>query len=399
MLNYQATKQEWETSTKRKSKPLHALQGRPDFSSGTSADLIGTMNEIQSQLIGSTSIEALFGTIVGTVSELTGFDRVMVYRFDECKCGAVVAEYVNPLVSEDLFIGLHFPSSDLPPRTRHLYKADRVQILRHRTSDTASLIYQSPDTVTALDLTGSYLRDVSPDQVKFFSDINVSSAMTISLVVEDDLWGLITCHSYGSTIVEVSPPLREACRNIGQCASSQVERLLFAERLEARILLATGLSRKSPAAFITSSSSSLLQIFAATFGMLVMNDQVRAVGRLESYQEALVLVKYFRTRGVTSVIASQKINADFPDLLYPPGFTLIAGLLVVPLSNSGSDFLVVFRKEQLMEIHWAGNTEERFELIGGGNAEPNASFHRWVEHVTDTSREWTAWQCKSSVIV
>jgi light-regulated signal transduction histidine kinase (bacteriophytochrome) len=75
------------------------------------------MNEIQSQLISSASIEALFGTIVGTVSELTGFDRVMLYRFDECKCGAVVAEYVNPLVSEDLFIGLHFPSSDLPLRT------------------------------------------------------------------------------------------------------------------------------------------------------------------------------------------------------------------------------------------------------------------------------------------
>jgi light-regulated signal transduction histidine kinase (bacteriophytochrome) len=184
--------------------------------------------------------------------------------------------------------------------------------------------------------------------------------------------------------VEVSPPLREACRNIGQCASSQVERLIFAERLEARILLATGLSRKHPAAFTTSSSSSLLQIFAATFGMLVMNDQVRAIGGLGSYQEALVLVKYFRTRGVTSVIASQKISADFPDLLYPPGFTLIAGLLVIPLSNSGSDFLVVFRMEQLIEIHWAGNTEERFELIGGGDAEPTVSSHRWMKHVTNT---------------
>jgi light-regulated signal transduction histidine kinase (bacteriophytochrome) len=79
MLNYQATKQEWENSTKRNSKPLHALQGCLDLSPGTSADLIGTMNEIQSQLIPSTSIEALFGTIVGTASELTGHDRVMVY--------------------------------------------------------------------------------------------------------------------------------------------------------------------------------------------------------------------------------------------------------------------------------------------------------------------------------
>jgi hypothetical protein len=208
MLKYQATNQEWESSTKRKSKPLHGLRGRSDLSFGTSADLIGTVNDIQSQLISSTSIETLFDTIMGTVLELAGFDRVMVYWFDECKCGAVVVEYVNPLVSEDFFIGPHFPSSDLPPRTRQLYKADRVQILRNRTSEKASLIYRSPDGVTALDLTGLYLRDVTPDQVKFFSEINASSATTIYLVVEDDLWGLITCHSYGATTVEVSPPLQ-----------------------------------------------------------------------------------------------------------------------------------------------------------------------------------------------
>jgi light-regulated signal transduction histidine kinase (bacteriophytochrome) len=129
-----------------------------------------------------------------------------------------------------------------------------------------------------------------------------------------------------------------------------VECSLFAERLEARILLATGLSRNSPATFITSSSNSLLRVFTATFGMLVMNDQVRAVGKLESYQEALALVKYLRVIGVTSIIAFQKIIADFPDLRYLPEFTVIADLFAIPLSKSGSDFLMVFRNEQLMEI-------------------------------------------------
>jgi light-regulated signal transduction histidine kinase (bacteriophytochrome) len=158
------------------------------------------------------------------------------------------------------------------------------------------------------------------------------------------------------------------------------------------MLLATGLSQKSPAAFITGSSASLLDIFTAEFGMLVLNDEARAVGKLESYQEALALVRYFLARGATSVIASQKIKADFPDLEFEAGFSTLAGLLVIPLSSSGRDFLIVFRKEQLMEIHWAGNTKERFELIGGANSEPNASFQRWVEHVVDTSREWTSWQ-------
>lgn len=158
--------------------------------------------------------------------------------------------------------------------------------------------------------------------------------------------------------------------------------------------LATGLSQKSPAAFITGSSSSLLRLFTSEYGLLVMDDEARAVGKLESYQEALVLVRYLRVRGVTSVIASEKITHDFPDLVYEPGFKKIAGLIAIPLSKSGSDFLVFFRNEQLMEIHWAGNTQERFELLGLENVEPAASFQRWVEHVVHTSREWTEWQRK-----
>lgn len=127
-----------------------------------------------------------------------------------------------------------------------------------------------------------------------------------------------------------------------------------------------------------------------------MDDEARAVGKLASYQEALVLVQYLRARGVTSVMASQKITHDFPDLIYAPGFSNIAGLIAIPLSRSGSDFLVFFRKEQLMEMHWAGNTQERLELLGTENVEPTASFQRWVEHVTQTSWEWTEWQGKFS---
>jgi len=127
----------------------------------------------------------------------------MLYRFDECKCGAVVSEYLDPVASEDLFIGLHFPSSDLPQWIRDLYQADRVQILRHRTSEPAALRYRDSEA-PEVDMTRSYLRQVTPDKVQLFSDLDVSSAMNISLVVEGDLWGLITCHSYRSRVVKIS---------------------------------------------------------------------------------------------------------------------------------------------------------------------------------------------------
>jgi len=228
LFNYQASPEELKNSTTRKSRPLYAtrnIRGGPP--AGNAVDLVGALNEIQSQLISQTSLPLLFNTIVGTISELTGFDRVMVYRFDECKCGAVVSEYVNSLVSEDLFIGLHFPSSDLPQKTRELYTVDRVQILRNRTSHKASLVHRNSEEAPIRDLTGSYLRDAAPHQVQFLSDLDVCSALTISLIVVNDLWGLITCHSYGSRAVEISPPLRDVCRSIGDFVSSQVERKLI----------------------------------------------------------------------------------------------------------------------------------------------------------------------------
>ncbi|TID19422.1 sensor histidine kinase/response regulator [Venturia nashicola] len=388
IFSYEPSAEDWIKSTTRANRPVFPWYGTIDEASPTrSTDLINAMSEVQTQLIGTTSMDSLFGVIVGTISELADFDRVMLYRFDECRCGAVVAEYLCPQASEDLFLGLHFPSSDLPIWTRELYKKDRVQLLRSRTSDKTSIVYRNKDKLGIVDLTKSYLRDIGPDKVGLFADLDVSSAMTTALVVEGELWGMVMCHSYGSKVVEILPPAREMFRTIGDCISSQIERLTYAERLEARVVLATGLSQKSPTAFITGSSSTILRLFTSEYGLLVMDDEARAVGKLASYQEALVLVQYLRARGVTSVMASQKITHDFPDLMYAPGFNNIAGLLAIPLSRSGSDFLVLFRKEQLMEIHWAGNTQERFELLGMENIEPAASFQRWVEHVTQTSLE------------
>lgn len=160
-----------------------------------------------------------------------------------------------------------------------------------------------------------------------------------------------------------------------------------------------GLSLKSPTAFLTSDSTNLLQVFAAEFGLLTLNGEARAIGRIEAYQEALALLHHFRSRKPTRVISSQKIATDFPDLNFEPGFKVLAGVLVIPLSDSGADFLTLFRKGQLLEIFWAGNEQEQFQYIGGEVPEPTAGLLRWAEHIRDTSREWTDDQSRLSSVL
>ncbi|KUJ15051.1 uncharacterized protein LY89DRAFT_620335 [Mollisia scopiformis] len=397
-LNHVPTQEEYLQATTTKSLPLRYSRSQHATPHDRIIDPISLMNQIQRQYSNTSSIPQLYDAIVGTVAELTKFDRVMVYRFDECKCGAVVGELLNPEASKDVFLGLHFPSSDVPIPMRESYKLDRIQVLRQKARPESAIVDHNKIPVY-LDLSRCYLRAFSPEQVAYFSRMNVSSAMSVSLVVDQELWGLIMCHSYDSEVTVISPRLKELCRIIGQSASTQIERLLSKEKFEMRSSLMAGLSLKSPAAFLTQDTANLLQVFGAEFGLLTLNGETRAIGPLEVYQEALAILQYFRSRKPTKVISSQKIATDFPDLNYEPGFKVLAGVLVIPLSDSGADFLTLFRKGQLLEIFWAGNEQEQFQYIGGEIPEPTAGLLRWAEHMTDTSREWTDDQMDIATVI
>ena len=112
------------------------------------------------------------------------------------------------------------------------------------------------------------------------------------------------------------------------------------------------------------------------------------------------MLEYLRLRKVTSVLTSIDIRVDFPDLRYPPGFTILAGILLVPLSVSGSDFIVFFRKSQRREVKWAGNPYEKFIKQGTeGYLEPRKSFKTWSETVIGKCREWTEEQIETAAVL
>lgn len=139
-------------STTSESAPLRVLQlarkgKRPEV---TSMSLFNAMNQAQSQLSEAKSVQNVMDIVVGIISDLTGFHRVMFYRFDSDKNGCVEAELVNPKASLDLFRGLHFPASDIPQQARALYKINRIRILYDRDAETARLVMPPFSTVYSL---------------------------------------------------------------------------------------------------------------------------------------------------------------------------------------------------------------------------------------------------------
>jgi light-regulated signal transduction histidine kinase (bacteriophytochrome) len=401
-LHSAPTAEEYIESTHAASKPLRVLRSaRKRKGEAAAMEVFNIMSQVQEQLAAAPNLDTFLKILVGVVKELTGFHRVMVYQFDSNFNGRVVTELVDPRATKDLYKGLNFPASDIPKQARDLYKINKVRLLYDRDLETARLVCRSvEDLETPLDLSYSYLRAMSPIHLKYLKNMAVRSSMSISISAFNDLWGLISCHGYGPKGMRVSFPIRKMCRLVGDTASRNIEKLSYASRLQARKLINTVPTEANPSGYIIASSDDLLKLFDADCGLLSIRGETKILGKLEQSQEALAMLEYLRLRKITSVITSQDIKFDFPDLSYSPGFQVISGLLLVPLSVGGSDFIVFFRRGGVREVKWAGNPYEKVIKEGTeAYLEPRKSFAIWSETVVGKCREWTEEQVETAAVL
>ncbi|KAK1759740.1 putative signal transduction histidine-protein kinase [Echria macrotheca] len=401
-LQANPTMEELTESTEVSSRPLRVLRSaRKRRGEAGAMQVFDIMSQVQEQLANAPNLEKFLKILVGIVKELTGFHRVMVYQFDSSFNGKVVTELVDPAQTRDLYKGLHFPASDIPRQARELYKLNRVRLLYDRDLESARIVCRTvQDLETPLDMTHSYLRAMSPIHLKYLANMAVRSSMSISINAFGDLWGLIACHSYGPKGMRVSFPIRKMCRLVGENASRNIERLSYASRLQARKLINTVPTDKKPTGYIIASSDDLIKLFDADFGMLSIREETKILGKIQQYQEALAMLEYLRLRKFTSVVVTQDIKSEFRDLRYPPGFAVIAGLLYVPLSVGGNDFIVFFRKGQVKEVKWAGNPYEKTIRQGTESyLEPRKSFRVWHEMVLGKCREWSDEQVETAAVL
>ncbi|KAI1827377.1 hsp90-like protein [Xylaria intraflava] len=397
------TVEELHESTYVSSKPLRVLRSLHKRRGEAGAmHVFNIMSQILEQFASAPNLEKFLKILVGIVKELTGFHRVMIYQFDSAFNGKVVTEIVDPAQTRDLFQGLHFPASDIPKQARELYRLNKVRLLYDRDLESARLVCRTVDDLkNPLDLSHAYLRAMSPIHLKYLANMGVRSSMSISINAFNELWGLIACHSYGPKGMRVSFPIRRMCRMVGDAASQNIERLSYASRLQARRLIVNTMpTDKNPSGYIIASSEDLLKLLDADFGMLSIGDETEVLGKGAQSQESLAMIEYLRLRKFTSVLTTQDISQDFPDLQYPPGFSIISGLLYVPLSVGGHDFIVFFRKSQVREVKWAGNPYEKTTMAGTtGLLEPRSSFKAWHETVIGQCREWSEEQVETATVL
>ncbi|SGY74350.1 BQ5605_C005g03357 [Microbotryum silenes-dioicae] len=403
---FEPTEEDLQESTVSLVKPLRSLarmkRQRRAKRSQADVDVVTLLSNINNQLSKAEDLNVFLRITAGVFKELTEFDRAMVYQFDEKWNGRVVAEQVDWSRTKDLFRGLNFPASDIPAQARELYRVNKVRLLYDRDQPTARLCCRDVSEVdNPLDMTHCHLRAMSPIHIKYLGNMGVRSSMSISITAFGDLWGLVALHTYGRYGHRVSFPVRQLCKLLGSSISRNIERLSYAKRLHARKLINTAPSEANPSGYILAKSEDLLLLFDADFGVLSIGDEAKILGSVVNSQELLAVLEYLRVKQFTTMQHSQDIRADYNDIDYPGPFEMIAGLLAVPLSSEGRDFIVFFRRGQLQEVKWAGNPYANKTEDGdvGQRLEPRKSFKTWSEVVLGKCRAWTDEQMETAGVL
>ena len=349
------------------------------------------------------SLPDLAQTLAKEVRAIAGFDRVMVYRFEADEHGVVIAEAKNNHLKSYLglhlesYLGLHYPANDSPAPARKLFLGNWVRQIPNINCTHARLISLN-DAVDEppLDLSDCVLRGVSPCHVEYLQNMGVVGSLTISLIDDQRLWGLIACHHYSPKLVDYET--RKICEFLGQFASiellHQQERELNSYRAEVKAI-----QNHLQMAFLQDPSfiqqvlirnaTQLLDLVHAEGVAVVLDQSISLIGQTPALKDVQALLTWLPQLNQPEIYLTNCLVRP-----YPPAREFkdtASGILAIAIVlHQKSYYLLWFRPEQIQTVNWAGDPRP-FET-GGSNGEkhltPRKSFELWKETVQETSLPW-----------
>ena len=321
---------------------------------------------------------------------LTGFDRVMIYRFDHDGSGEVIAESARGGLES--YLGLHYPASDIPRQARILYERNWLRIIPDVSAPPVAI---QPGLIAGrpLDLSMSVLRSVSPIHIEYLQNMGVGASMSVSILRDGKLWGLFACHHYGPHTVpferrtaaelfgQMFSLLMESRERDGEAAYEARARKLHNQLVTVMAAEATRFDS------IVSHLDEIADLLSCDGIGVWTGGHASLQGMAPTQDQFIGLIDHLTRGDPGDVLACHEIAAE-----YPPGRDFAdraAGMLVVPLSRPARDFLIFFRKEVARSVNWAGDPGKPM-TIGplGARLTPRKSFELWRETVSGQSIPW-----------
>ncbi len=342
----------------------------------------------------------LVNTICNKVISITDSDRVVIYQFDKDKSGIVIAEALKE--GMDAYLGLRFPATDMPRHVRDMYLKNYIRYIPSANAESVQLVPTiNPLTKQMTDLSDSYLRMVAPVHVKYMENMEINSSVSFGIVYDNDLWGIVACHSKKAKITSVS--VRFLLTLITNTLSSQLIAMESEQALNFRnrsLELQNSFSKmvyevKSLNEVLHLHSKQVLELVNAEGMTLFTGGKWHNFGGTPSIDQIEELIDWLQKMHPETTYVSDSLFNEFPAA---KKFKKIAcGVISIPISSLSRFFLLFYRPEKVREIAWAG--EPTFQIKNEKDYSPRDSFKRCLQIMKDHSNAWNRYDVTSAEFV
>jgi light-regulated signal transduction histidine kinase (bacteriophytochrome) len=330
--------------------------------------------------------------------QISGFNRVLIYRFDEHWSGEVLAEDSDGVLPS--YLGLRFPASDIPAQARELYRLNRLRIIPDANYQPVPLEPAfHPRDGQPLDLSFAALRSVSPIHLQYMRNMGTLASMSISVLMDGELWGLVSCHN--ATPRRVNAQARTACDLLGKVLSQHIgsrERGSYAakrielKRIESELLTQIAGSESFQAG-LAAHGRAWLALTEATGAAVLHDDGIYTAGVSPPAARLRMLTEKLQAQGAES-FATDSLAVQWPE--FADLAEVASGVLAISISQLHPSYIFWFRPEVRRTVLWAGDPRKPNEAAHE-RLHPRNSFASWQEQVKDRSLPWSQAEIDSAL--
>ncbi|GAX34642.1 sensor histidine kinase [Nodularia sp. NIES-3585] len=340
--------------------------------------------------------------LVKEVKNITGFDRVMLYRFDENWHGTVIAEekpeYLTP------YLGLRYPASDIPTQARKLYSTNWLRLIPNLDYQPAAILpTNNPLTDEPLDLSKSVLRSVSPLHIEYMHNMGVTASMSISIMKDGHLWGLIACHHQAPKYIPYE--IRHACEFLGQMTSLEMAAKEDSEDVEYKMQVKSWHSKlveymsleNNFIDGLINNQPNILNLVNAQGAAICFHGNYSTVGKTPEQQDIENLVEWINQNQQEEIFYTDSLAQVYPQA--EKLRAVASGLMALSISKSQKNYVLWFRPEVVRTVDWGGNPNKPVEVKQNGSIHlsPRKSFELWQETVLLKSLPWKSYEVNAAL--
>ena len=383
---------------------MRILEFEPRDQYASSTEFIDRVDDATQRIQSADTIEEVFQTVVEQVQQLTGHDRVMLYRFDEEGHGSVVAEEHLSHVSP--FLGIHFPNTDIPAQARRLFVKNQTRITVDTQAEQVRLFpILHPETGEALDLTYGVTRGVSPVHIEYLQNMGVRSTLSIAIVLDGELWGLIACHHYQPKFIDFRT--RKIIRFFAKIVSGHLslqaalefrKSVLRSNRIKTRLFeqmsddwnIVDGL---------TAGEQTILDLNESHGAILSFENHTIRLGVTPDDADLEKIMDFLNADPQRPLYKTDSLKREIRGISDPEDHA--AGMMAVKIGKNSNEYVLWFKPAQTNTVVWGGKPGHVIEETDAGNKRltPRKSFAKWQEQVAGISSPWARHEVDTALAI